>query len=198
MGRTITVNQHLSYQEMRLTPADFFRSVERLSSDELAIIPCPCRLSETLKGHRKCNEDLPVGVCLFTGMAAAMILEKGTGINTSKKKMIRYASLMTESGAEIRSDAGSEGDTVFCFCCGCCCSHEKHHHYTDSSLFDMHTEISCDIVKCQLCLECQDLCPADAICFDNGLFRFDPEKCIGCGLCLFTCPESALTLKYTT
>jgi len=47
---------------------------------------------------------------------------------------------------------------------------------------------------CQNCLaaSCQQVCPKDAIYFDNGRSRINPDKCIRCGKCAAACPYHAI------
>jgi ferredoxin len=44
------------------------------------------------------------------------------------------------------------------------------------------------------CTECQDVCPVDAIAFDEGDAVIDADICVGCGLCAALCPTDALAL----
>ena len=41
---------------------------------------------------------------------------------------------------------------------------------------------------------CEEVCPADAICIENGIAHIDPRRCVGCGLCAKTCPNNVITL----
>ena len=41
---------------------------------------------------------------------------------------------------------------------------------------------------------CTEVCPADAICIENGIAHIDPRRCVGCGLCAKTCPNGVITL----
>jgi coenzyme F420 hydrogenase subunit beta len=57
-------------------------------------------------------------------------------------------------------------------------------------------ELEAEVIKAGRCTECRacvDLCAADgpeALSLDLGAFRFDAEKCTGCGLCYAVCPEA--------
>jgi Pyruvate/2-oxoacid:ferredoxin oxidoreductase delta subunit len=44
------------------------------------------------------------------------------------------------------------------------------------------------------CSRCVDVCPADAISWEDGL-QVDWDKCTGCGLCAAVCPSGALDLQ---
>ena len=42
---------------------------------------------------------------------------------------------------------------------------------------------------------CKEVCPKDAIYFENGKSHIDPEKCIKCGKCKAVCPYDAISHK---
>jgi coenzyme F420 hydrogenase subunit beta len=57
-------------------------------------------------------------------------------------------------------------------------------------------ELEAEVINAGLCTECRacvDLCAADgpeALQLDLGAFRFDADRCTGCGLCYAVCPEA--------
>ena len=42
--------------------------------------------------------------------------------------------------------------------------------------------------------DCSAVCPADAICIEDGIARVDTRLCVGCGVCVRTCPKSIISL----
>ena len=56
-------------------------------------------------------------------------------------------------------------------------------------------ELEAEVIKAGRCTECRacvDMCTADgpdALELDLGAFRFDADRCTGCGLCYAVCPE---------
>ncbi len=46
--------------------------------------------------------------------------------------------------------------------------------------------------KCELCYQCQEVCPLDCISFPDEKFEFDDEKCWRCGRCVRVCPTDAI------
>ena len=47
--------------------------------------------------------------------------------------------------------------------------------------------------ECSMCLECEGLCPNDAISAESG--EADPKNCIVCLACVANCPEQALEIN---
>jgi hypothetical protein len=48
--------------------------------------------------------------------------------------------------------------------------------------------------RCELCYQCEEICPLETIKFDNDLFAYKDEDCWRCGRCTRVCPSGALTL----
>ena len=42
--------------------------------------------------------------------------------------------------------------------------------------------------------DCAAVCPVNAICIKDGIAHVDSSVCVGCGLCVETCPKSIITL----
>lgn len=51
---------------------------------------------------------------------------------------------------------------------------------------------SWDEQKCELCYQCQEVCPLDCISFPEEKFSFEDEKCWRCGRCVRVCPTDAI------
>jgi uncharacterized Fe-S center protein len=62
----------------------------------------------------------------------------------------------------------------------------------------MHTfgegEIIWDAEKCELCLQCSEICPLDAIKFKNDELVWDKDVCWRCGRCERVCQSESLSL----
>jgi Pyruvate/2-oxoacid:ferredoxin oxidoreductase delta subunit len=85
-----------------------------------------------------------------------------------------------------------------CSCCPCCCGllrgiKEYHSPYAIArSNYVAHI----DQDTCVNCGTCRDeRCPMDAIVEEDGNYRVLEKRCIGCGVCVITCPSESLTMR---
>jgi NAD-dependent dihydropyrimidine dehydrogenase PreA subunit len=52
-----------------------------------------------------------------------------------------------------------------------------------------------DAEKCNVCGECIEACPLDAIAMGEKSAKIDPETCGDCGACVDACPSEAITCE---
>lgn len=57
-----------------------------------------------------------------------------------------------------------------------------------------HGALAWDALKCELCMQCEEVCPLECIEFKEGgkVFQYDDKRCWRCGRCARVCPEGAL------
>jgi len=56
------------------------------------------------------------------------------------------------------------------------------------------TKANIDYEKCLSCGLCKEICPHDAISFDNG-YKIKKERCLGCSICSKNCPAKAIKME---
>jgi len=90
------------------------------------------------------------------------------------------------------------GHYFICNCCGCCCGvllGINRLGLPAAEVVNSHYVAKIDPGLCAACGVCRDeRCQVNAIEEGEDAYRVVPESCIGCGLCVSTCPSGAIEL----
>jgi len=89
------------------------------------------------------------------------------------------------------------GQTFVCNCCPCCCGilRGAKDYNAPYMLASSNFVALIDPDDCTQCGVCADeRCPMDAIVEEGGEYGVLSERCIGCGVCIPTCPTEAIQL----
>ena len=101
-----------------------------------------------------------------------------------------------EAGLVHMTSNVKNGHSFICNCCGCCCAVLK--GITKLGLRDVVNSdyySSIDSDQCSMCGLCaESVCQVNAITEGEGTFDVDRELCIGCGVCLPSCPYDFISL----
>ncbi len=193
--RTINIEKKLHFKEKKLNLSELELFFNNLTPNDILLAACPCRTFTEYSGLRECAGKNPVGACVYTGSTARHLISRGIGMNVSGANVVRYFKYMLSTGLESKCDTELSDDSVICLCCGCCCSHHKH------SLLDGKDKITDGLgipqvaVSCGICGVCAENCVSEAIEIDaeHKKIIIDTNRCIGCGICAFLCPEGSIT-----
>ena len=196
--RSIPVEHAIHPEEKTFSAEEAHAYIQGLETEDLALVPCPCRTRTEKMDARECKDAFPVGACIFIGKTAQRFEELGLGKRVTKDQAIDYLDEMVEVGLVATAENFlGEPHGIMCLCCGCCCSNLRGRTRWDNptAIAPAHflPEASDD---CVLCGTCAERCFLDALSLDDETGRSvaDPDKCIGCGICTITCPTDALKL----
>jgi ferredoxin len=189
--RTIPVGKSLDARTMALP----YELVSELIEDHkhIALGPCICKTAAHLSGEG-CNA--PIESCLTFGDIANHMIHSGRGRRIDQAEL---ADWLVQSNALnlVLQPNNSRDINVLCSCCGCCCgvlrglkAQERPADVVASSFIAHY-----DAEACTSCHTCLDRCQMDALSANGDGVTFDDGRCIGCGLCVSTCPSGALTLE---
>ena len=111
----------------------------------------------------------------------------------TKEEALRIIDSCDEAGLVpqpfVAQDVGG-----MCNCCGILRSIKMHPKPAERVLTNYFAEVDAD--ACSACETYLDRCQMDAITIgDQDVAMIDRDRCIGCGLCVSTCPSEALSLK---
>ncbi len=84
-----------------------------------------------------------------------------------------------------------------CSCCSCCCGIQRglREFHAPYSLARSNYLARIDQESCIACGTCkEERCPMEAIVEEDGRYRVVEKRCIGCGVCIVTCPSESIKL----
>lgn len=172
------------------------------ASEKVAVGMCSCRHQKSHLG-KVC--DAPLDTCTSFGKAADYLIRNNMAKEISKEAMLDKLTESVEKGLVITADNVRNNPLFMCHCCGCCCHLMlgiSKFGYTNTVVSSRY-EATIDDDKCNYCLKCVKACPVGCI----GTVpiskedtkakrgpRVDHDRCIGCGVCNFSCKEEAIKL----
>lgn len=174
------------------------------ASEPIAILDCPCKKIERF---RDCRDEVPVETCMVIGRSARYNLER----KSARELTVDQALAIIES-LDAHQVVHMTGNTnimppLLCNCHACCCGALMRNALTHSRVNQFAVAKSRFIAQedpktCNGCRNCADVrCPVGAIemkyhpDFGEERASTQPELCIGCGLCVITCPTEAREMK---
>jgi len=161
-----------------------------LKAKSFAVQDCICRVQQSHIG-RKC--DHPIRNC--------MVFNSGEGTPgfdmISQEEALSILDKTEEIGLVHTVSNVTEGIGYICNCCGCCCAVLRGvtEWGIEKSVAYANYYAVIDQEECTGCETCHDRCQVDAIISNSDASEVVRKSCIGCGLCVTTCPSQAIELK---
>ena len=164
------------------------------NSHSFAVLECLCRKEEKLLSGKQCSK-ISEGVCLMINPTGEFDLHFGRPL--SKEEAHEVIKKAEEAGLVHSIYNIQSGHLFICNCCGCCCPALRGVKALGnaSHMFNANYYAEIDTEKCTCCGICaDDRCQVEAIIEKDSTYQVIREKCIGCGLCIGTCPAEAIKL----
>lgn len=194
----VTLARPFGYLGDTARPIPFEELIALIDSQDgpLAVGPCRCRV-----GHKACNHPLETDIVFRTGYHAWMRAfpddyrkiskEEAKAIITSchEKKMFHMVF--------IHCPVNLYNEYAICNCCTCGCVPyiiNRELGQLNYPLIDGFFTAVTDRDKCKGCLTCVAICPFGARTIIDGK-SITAQNCFGCGLCVYDCPEQAISMK---
>ena len=161
---------------------------------EIIVYECGCRNSRA----EHCE---PTQVCMWIGQPYVdFILEHNpqSARRISRDEALDLLRAEHERGHVHTAwfkDAMQDRFYCICNCCSCCCAGiEAMKKYGTKFIASSGYRAEIDSEACQVCGNCAEICPFDAVHRVNGSYQIDEETCEGCGVCVDQCPAHAIRL----
>ena len=169
MLRSIPIEQAIHSETKTFSAEEAHAFVRDLETDDLALVPCPCRTRTEKMGIRECKDRLPVASCVFIGGAARRFEDLGLGKRVTKEQAISYIDEVVELGLIPTTGNSTEGPFgIMCMCCGCCCSNVRGRTRWDNPTAvrpsNFIPKANEDCIQCGTCI---DRCFLDALSLDE-------------------------------
>ncbi len=190
--KTITLDKEIS-AEHDILP--FEKMSEYIAtSRRIAVMNCACRT------HKQC--DHPLETCFVFDYFADFMVERGHARYVTVKEALELLEEMEKAGLVHSTTNVQTRPQFICNCCTCACgilrglsALHNPRAFAKSNFLPLR-----DDELCNTCRKCIRICPMEANTYhashDNEPDRilFLEERCIGCGLCAYNCPNNALKL----
>jgi len=186
-SRVIPVGQSLEARQWVL-PTEQVQELLR-SVELIALQPCECR-----SRYQRCEH--PRDVCLLFDEVAEKYLGRQEARRVTLQEAFEVLEAADSSGlVHLALYMPDHKVYALCSCCSCCC-HDMQivREYGRSELMVRSQYVSgTDYSLCIHCGECVERCIFEARSMNEaGELRYEAAKCLGCGLCVTTCPVGAV------
>ncbi len=158
-----------------------------------AVSDCICRKRKGMVGQ-EC--DRPLEICMVIGDEAGLFKDHPF-VKREITKQEAYELLQkAEDAALVHMTTNVvKGQWYICNCCKCCDRQLMLTAAGIPGIINSHFYAEIDSELCSACGICADeRCQVKAIDEADGTYRVNRSKCIGCGLCVSTCPTEAIQL----
>jgi NAD-dependent dihydropyrimidine dehydrogenase PreA subunit len=165
------------------------------NSQSFAVFDCICKKEKHLLGD---GCDKPLEICTaYAPIPGAFDDIKHFRVMT-KVEACALLDKAEETGLVHLTWNVQGGHFFICNCCGCCCGVLRSINelgINASAVINSYYFAVINPDECTLCGTCKDeRCQVNAIEAGDDAYEIIPEKCIGCGLCVTTCPTEAIAL----
>ncbi len=163
------------------------------NGQSFAVAECVCKKEQGILGH-PCTK--PVEVCMAIAPVPGVFDNYHWGRAISKQEAYEILRTAEEVGLVHLTYNVKQGHFFICNCCSCCCGVLRAINQlgiSDAANSYFYAEINPDdCTSCGICKE--ERCQVNAIKEGDNAYEVIRDRCIGCGLCVSTCPTEAIKL----
>jgi Na+-translocating ferredoxin:NAD+ oxidoreductase subunit B len=192
-GRTVPIDKNI---DPRTTVIPYKELKELIMhTDYISAGACACRHEGALM-DRPCAK--PLNNCMLLGESAVFSVNKGFAKRLTQEEALKVID-QAEAAGLVHTYAYTTGDYFkpLCNCCNdhCAIMRSARKSPDPNMLVIARYVVEINEDECTACEGCISRCQMDALKMVDGKLTRDEKRCIGCGLCMWTCPTEALTLK---
>jgi len=188
----VPVEKEISSNEVTMPFEQVSTIIENGKS--FAVNDCICKKEHDLLGE-PC--DRPIEVCLAIAPIPDFFEEHPLKAKPiTKQEAYDILKMSEEKGLVHMTSNIEKGHYFICNCCSCCCGVLRGvNEYGGAKGVNSNYYAQIDEEECVSCGVCADeRCQVFAIEEKDDAYTVIKDKCIGCGLCISTCPSDAISL----
>ncbi len=192
--RTIPISKGIN-TDRYVDSYDNVRNIVTKTEKPIAVIKCVCREGKDLLDEPCKNSDIRETCLIFEDIASGAI-DSGGAREITKEETLSILDKAEDAGFVLQPE-NTQKPNFICCCCGDCCNvlttvkkFPRPVEYYHSNYFS-----KVDSEKCDLCWDCIEKCPMDALEMKDDRPSVNLDRCIGCGVCVSTCKSGAYELK---
>jgi ferredoxin len=191
--QVIPIEKEIPNQQQALPYEQVSSIIE--SSQSFAVTDCVCKKEKRLLDE---GCDKPLEICMGFAPIPDIFDQYPNYRSITKDEAYAVLDKAEEAGLVHLTWNLESGHNFICNCCGCCCGvlgsiNELGMEATN--VINSYYYGRIDPVNCDGCGTCKDeRCQVNAIEEGEDAYQIIREKCIGCGLCVSTCPTEAISL----
>ncbi len=199
-GKLIEINQEVEQLKNKILPFDQVKNLVE-NTRRVSVMDCACRTHMKLHNDGVPVNDYPINVCMMFNVFADYCLENGFGKELTKDEALKTLTAAAKAGLVHTTQNITDKIMFICNCDRDCCVMLRGIRQFDDPNLVATSNFFPEYEKsnCIFCLQCIELCPMEVIELkdedieDKRIF-INKDRCIGCGVCAFNCPEEALTM----
>ena len=191
MMQVIPIEKEIPVRQEALTYAQVSGIIENARS--FMVNDCICKKEQGILDN-PCH--MPLDVCMaMDSEPGAFENNRWGGRIITKEQAYEVLRKSEEAGLVHMTSNVESGHWFICNCCGCCCGLLRAINMGLTNVVNSYYYAEIDPDACEVCGICADeRCQVKAIEEGEETYRIIRNRCIGCGLCVTTCPTEAIRL----
>jgi len=163
------------------------------TGQDFMVQQCICKKEQGLLDN-PCSK--PLEVCLAIAPVPGVFKDTAVGRVITREEAYEVLRQSEEAALVHLTWNVKSGHFFICNCCGCCCGVLRSiNELGISGAVNSNYYAEIDPELCTVCGTCkEERCQVQAIEEGEEAYRVIRERCIGCGLCVSTCPSEAIQL----
>ena len=204
-GKLLELNEEVDEVKNIILPFEQAKIIVE-NSKRFSVMDCACRIHMKIHNNGEPVNDYPFNVCMGFNANADYIIQQGIGRELTKEEALETLTAAAKAGL-VHTTQNITGQSWFTCNCDrdtCIMLRGIRQFHNPNTVASSNFIPEYGIAQCIFCQKCVKLCPMYTIELvdeetDNKRIEINLDRCIGCGVCAFNCPEGAITMikKFT-